>query len=140
MKTLLGLVVGLSLVGCGGDDGVGSGGDSLPKRGEMASDPTIVAATASCSEGIFIPDQPPRTPTLSVRVAASDPAGQENLGNCIGETASSTDQDDFGSGSAGSCSLSFSVACTVGQSYVVDLTVSNATGGVTTASVKVRPD
>ena len=120
---------------------MGSGDDSLPKRGEMTNDPTIVAATASCvRDEISLPDQPPGTPNLLVRVAASDPAGQENLGACIGETASSTDQGSFGSGSAGSCYLDFEVACTVGKTYVVDLTVSNATGGVTTASVSVLAD
>lgn len=136
MKALLGLVLGLSLVGCGSDGGE----DSLPKRGEMAADPTIVAATASCNEEISIPGQPPGTPNLQVRVTASDPAGQDNLGNCIGETGASSDQGSFGSGSAGSCFLEFSVACTVGKSYVVDLTVSNAKGGVTTASVSVVAD
>lgn len=55
------------------------------------------------------------TPNLSVRVTASDPAGQDNLGNCIGESGAS-------------------------KTYVVDLTVSNETGGVTTASVSVVAD
>lgn len=140
MKALLGLALGLSLVACGGDSGGGSGDDSLPKRGEMAADPTIVAATASCNEEISIPGQPPGTPHLSVRVTASDPAGQENLGNCVGESGASSDQDSFGSGSSGSCFLSFTVPCTVGKSYVVDLTVSNAMGGVTTASVSLVAD
>nr|MBA3453379.1 hypothetical protein [Deltaproteobacteria bacterium] len=107
---------------------------------ELTSDPTIVAATASCNGEIVLPDQPPGTPHLSVRVAATDAQGQENLGNCIGETSASSDQGSFGSGSSGSCYLDFSVACTVGKTYVVDLTVSNETGGVTTASVTVRAD
>ena len=140
MKAALGLVLGLALVGCS-DGGEGSGDDALPKRGENTSDPTIVAATATCSDGeISIPGQPPATPNLAVRVAASDAAGQENLGNCIGETSTSSDQGSFGSGSAGTCYLEFSLACTVGKTYVVDLTVSNARGGVTTASVSVRAD
>lgn len=140
MKALLGLVVGLSLIGCGGDGGEGSGEDSLPKRGEKAADPTIVAATASCNGEISLPDQPPGTMHLSVRVTASDPAGQDNLGNCIGESGTSSDDGSFGSGSSGSCFLSFTTPCTVGKAYVVDLTVSNAMGGVTTASVSVVAD
>jgi hypothetical protein len=140
MKALVGLVLGLALVGCGEDGGAGSGNDTLPKRGEMAADPTIVAATASCNGEIVLPGQPPGTPNLSVRVTASDPAGQDNLGNCIGETGASSDQGSFGSGSAGSCFLDFTVACKVGTSYVVDLTVSNAMGGVTTASVSLLAD
>ena len=138
MKAALGLVLGLALVGCS-DGGEGSGEDSLPKRGEKTTDPTIVAATATCTSE----DGAPGTPLVSrlaVRVAATDAGGQENLGNCIGETSASTDQGTFGSGSAGTCYLEFATACTKLSPYVVDVTVSNSTGGVTTASVTVRPD
>jgi hypothetical protein len=139
MKAALGLVLGLALVGCS-DGGEGSGEDSLPKRGENTTDPTIVAATANCeSDGDGAPGIP-AVVNLAVRVTATDAAGQENLGNCVGATAASTDDGSFGSGSAGTCYLRFSIACTKQTPYVVDLTVSNATGGVTTASVTVRPD
>lgn len=141
MKAALGLgfVLGLALVGCS-DGGEGSGADSLPKRGELTSDPTIVAATASCDSDDGGPGGTPLVKHLSVRVAATDAAGQENLGNCVGATAASTDDSSFGSGSSGTCYLSFSTVCTAQTAYVVDLTVSNARGGVTTASITVRPD
>ena len=143
MKAALGLVLGLALVGCS-DGGEGSGEDSLPKRGDLTTDPTIVAATARCESddgggGGGGGGGVPAVTKLAVTVAATDTAGQNNLGNCIGVTTASTD-DGGGFSEGGSCYLRFSIPCTKQTPYVVDLTVSNATGGVTTASVTVRPD
>lgn len=122
------------------DGGAGSGDDTLPKRGELATDPTIVSAVASCGCGgeICTPDS--ANTHVRVRVAASDPMGVSNLGNCAGTLAGITDQDSYGDGSAGSdCYLYFQTptACAAGQVHTVALTVSNDMGGVTTASVKV---
>ncbi len=135
------LVVAL-LGACASDDngGAGSGEDTLPKRGELATDPTIVSAVASCSCSGEICDGTPGAETshVRVRVAASDPMGVGNLGNCAGTLSGITDQDSYGDGSAGSdCYLYFQTTCMAGQVHTVALTVSNDTGGVTTASVKV---
>lgn len=124
---------------CASDDngGAGSGEDTLPKRGELASDPTIVSAVASCSCGGEICDGTPgsEASNVRVRVAASDPMGVSNLGNCAGTLEGITDQDSYGDGS--DCNLYFQTPCMAGQVHTVALTVSNDTGGVTTASVKV---
>ncbi len=138
------LVVFALLGACASDDsgGSGSGDDTLPKRGELATDPTIVSAAANCGCGGEICDGTPGSANthVRVRVAASDPMGVSNLGNCAGTLSGITDQDSYGDGSAGSdCYLYFQTptACAAGQVHTVALTVSNDTGGVTTASVKV---
>jgi hypothetical protein len=50
-----------------------------------------------------------------------------------------SERDSAGSGSGSACFLVFEHACIAGSAYVVDITVSNNTAGVTTASVEVRP-
>jgi hypothetical protein len=135
-------LVVLALVGgCASDDsgGAGDGDDTLPKRGELTTDPTIVSAVASCSCGGEICSGGDTTNAyVRVRVAASDPAGVENLGTCAGTLAGITDDDSYGGGSAGNdCYLYFKTTCAANGVHTVALTVANATGGVTTASVKV---
>ncbi|HEY5926365.1 MAG TPA: hypothetical protein VIV11_31985 [Kofleriaceae bacterium] len=138
------VVIALTLAACASDDGgAGSGDDSLPKRGELSSDPTIVSAVANCSCGGEICSGGETNTHIRVRVAATDPAGLPNLGNCSGTVNGASDQDSYGGGSAGSdCYLYFQTACTPSQAFTIGLTVSNDMGGVTTASVKltVSPD
>jgi hypothetical protein len=136
------LVVLAVLGGCASDDngGAGGGDDTLPKRGEMTSDPTIVSAVATCSCGADGDCQvgSPANAYVQIRVASSDPMGVANLGSCSGTLAGISDQDSYGDGSAGSdCYLYFKTTCTAGQAHTVGLTVANDTGGVTTASVKI---
>lgn len=130
------VVIGLALSACASDDGgggAGAGNDTLPKRGEVSTDPTIVSATAYCSTG---GDGGSASDSyIEVKVAGSDPMGQPNLGTCAATIDSVTDQDSFGSSS--SCYLYIKSACQVGQVHTVGLTISNDTGGVTTASVKL---
>lgn len=133
--------LGLALAACASDEGgggVGNGGDTLPKRGEMATDPTIVSATARCScGGEVCSGGDPQNGYVSVRVDGTDPKGQGNLATCAGTLAAVSDQGTYGEGNA--CSLYFKVAtpCAVGSSVTVGLTVANDSGGVTTASVKL---
>jgi hypothetical protein len=138
-KSLLVFSLGMALFSCSSDGG--GGDDTLPKRGEMASDPTIVSAIASCSTcggEICVPNETEAATYLVIRVASSDPAGVENLGTCSGTVNGITDQDEYGGGSAGSdCYLYFKSACAAGDVFTADLTVSNLMAGVTTASVKV---
>lgn len=125
------MILGLALAACADDGGVeGNGGDSLPKRGEMVTDPTIVSATARCTTGEGVGSGP----TVEVHVAASDPAGKDNLGTCAGTTGAISDQDTFGESG---CYVYLPQACVAGEVKVVGLTVSNDKGGVTTASVKL---
>jgi hypothetical protein len=139
MKTTL-LVLGLGLGGLlgacaddGGSGGAGSGNDTLPKRGERTTDPTIVSATARCScGGEVCTGSDPQNAYIHVSVAGSDPSG--HLGTCAGTLDAVMDQ---GSYDGGSCGLYFKTACTVGKPVTVGLTVANETGGVTTASVKL---
>jgi hypothetical protein len=130
-----------TLGGCTGDDdgGGGGGGDTLPKRGERATDPTIVSAAASCAAcgGTICTGSDPANSHVRVRVDASDPMGAANLGTCAGTLAGIMDQGAHGDGGGSSCYLHFKLACMPGQVHTVALTVSNATGGVTTASVKL---
>lgn len=129
---VLGLAGGL--LACS-SDGAGSGEDTLPKRGEMATDPTIVSAVARCSCGGLVCDVgSPQTSHISVRVNASDPMGS-NLMSCAGMIGAASDQGGF----AGDCRLEIMAPapCALGQTHTVDLTVANATGGVTTASVNL---
>ncbi len=126
---------------CASDDGGGGDGeDTLPKRGEMASDPTIVSATARCAScgGEICTGSDPANSHVRVRVDASDPMGAGNLGTCAGTLGTISDQGTYSDGGgAGSCTMWFKTACTPGGSVTVDLTVSNDKGGITTASVKL---
>jgi hypothetical protein len=115
------LVIVAVIVGCGGDD-TGGGNDTLPKRGAAASDPTIVSATAECNGG------------TDVRISASDPMGEANLGTCSVTIGGGTEQNTF---SAGVCTVSIGESGCVPGPTVVAITVSNKTAGVTTASVTV---
>jgi hypothetical protein len=137
--TLLALGLGMVLVACADDGGggAGSGNDTLPKRGELASDPTIVSATARCScGGEICSGGDPGTSHVRVRVDGSDPEGVMNLGTCAGTLGEVTDQ---GSYTSNVCTLYFKTPspCAAGGVHTVGITVSNDTGGVTTASVKL---
>ena len=112
-----------------------SGSDMLPKRGERSTDPTIVSATAHCGGEVGTPGQLPDPNTVTVKIAGSDPMGGANLGTCAGMIDSATDQGTFDS--SGNCYAEIRYACTAGMTKVFDLTVSNRTGGVTTASVSI---
>jgi hypothetical protein len=122
------VVLGLSLAACAGDGG-GDGNDALPKRGERTGDPTIVSATASCGLG-----GSGSTPTFFVKIDATDPMGKMNLGTCSATYAGTTDQGSFGEFG---CNLQVAHVCQAGDTAVVDMVVSNDTGGVTTASVRL---
>ena len=98
----------------------------LPKRGERSTDPTIVSASASCEGGSHA------TLDVAVRVAASDPGGVANLGTCAATIAGATTEEAFGEGS---CVAYVGRPCTPGQVFVIELLVSNDTGGFTDASV-----
>ena len=143
MRSLLVLCLGLAAAACASDDGGGGGGgtgeDTLPKRGELASDPTIVSAAARCSSCGFTDclGSDPMNSHVRVRIDASDPMGASNLGSCAGTLGSITDQDTYGDGNSGGCAVYFQTPCTPGGSITVGLTVANDTGGVTTASVKL---
>ena len=102
------------------------GNDVLPKRGERATDPTILSARATC-EG---------TIGTHVTVEATDPGGVANLGTCSISLGGATLEDTF---DTGGCYLYFEHDCSAGAATVIDLTVSNDTGGFTTASVSVVP-
>ena len=121
-KWLCGLVL---LAACtGGREGEGD--DMLPKRGERATDPTIVSATVQCeaSTGTLL--------EVGVRVSASDPGGLSNLSTCTGTIAGVDGDATFGEGG---CRAHVKRPCTVGQAFVVDVLVANKTGGFTQASV-----
>lgn len=136
MKPFLVTFLVLAASACASDGVAGGGGDgddTLPKRGEMASDPTIVSATADC----HVANGPTSPAAVEVNVDASDPMGQANLGSCAAVIGDETDQGGFGEGD--SCYLYFqNMMCTAGETILVDLTVSNQTGGVTTASVRLK--
>jgi hypothetical protein len=125
MRSFAKVVVALTLVACGGDDGGSDPGtDTFPKTGDEPGDPTIVSAAATCElEG--------NMPFIVVNVEALDPMGAANLGDCSGKIGSVSQQGSF----SGGCSLSFEQSCTIGQSVIVELTVGNKSGGETTASV-----
>jgi hypothetical protein len=122
------LFLSLSVVGCT-DDSKGSALDTLPKRGERATDPTIVSAVATCTGELMFKG-------LVVLIDASDPASA-NLGTCAATSDVTTAQGTFTT--SGRCEVDLVRECVVGTDYVVDLTISNKTGGVTTATIKVRP-
>jgi hypothetical protein len=121
--------VALTLAGCA-SNGSASGEDVLPKRGERATDPTIVAATAHC-----YPAADGQPAYLDVVIDASDPAGRANLGTCAATVDGMSDRDSFGDSE--SCYCHVVTPCSAGQTFTVDMTVSNSTGGITTASVGV---
>ena len=125
MTKWLCVVVLLSACVGGRDD---EGNDVLPKRGERATDPTIVSSTASC--------QPNAATTLdvAVRTMASDPGGITNLGTCATTIAGVTGEMTF---SEGICNTVVKQPCMHGETFVVDVLVSNETGGFTRASVSL---
>jgi hypothetical protein len=132
--------VGLALTACGSDDNgpAGDGKDTLPKRGELSGDPTIVSATAQCSWGNDDVPAPGDLPKyIELKVAGSDPAGQPNLGTCSVTMNSVSDQDSFGTSSNCYMYLNKGSTCNAGEVATFGITVSNDTGGVTTASVKL---
>lgn len=138
--TILMVCLGWALAGCADDGGggAGSGNDTLPKRGQVASDPTIVSATAQCScGGNTCPGGDPRTSHVRVIVFGSDMAGASNLGSCAGTLLDVMAQGGYNGAAA--CALYFKTPspCAVGSSHAVGITLSNDTGGVTTASVKL---
>jgi len=124
------MIFGIAAAACGGSD---EADDTLPKRGERTNDPTIVSATADC----IIESGTPTS--IEIRVAATDPMGQDNLGTATVEIESKSDIDSFGSGSAGTSYNQIDFNCVKGTAYTVDITVANKTGGVTTASVSITP-
>lgn len=116
------LLIGiLALAACSSDN---SGGDTLPKRGDRDTDPTIVSASARCDSAT----------SIKIQIGASDPKGLANLGTCAATIGSATQQDTF---LEGSCYLYFSMQCAGGLQLDTSITVGNATGGVTTASVQL---
>lgn len=133
-KLLTALLLATMVAACASDDGgAGDGDDALPKRGALATDPTIVSATIDCqaAEGPTVPQ------ALSLHVDASDPAGRGHLASCALTVGAMSGQDNF-SETGSSCYVYFSgMACTPGATYTVGIVVSNDTGGVTTASVNV---
>jgi hypothetical protein len=134
-KTLAALLLAMMATACTGDESpAGAGDDILPMRGERTGDPTIVSAVASCAGRIVLPDSPPTTPpNLEIEIDGSDPMGESKLGHCAVTIGSVTNQDSFYDGS---CDVAFlSIPCEHGKSHVVGITISNETGGVTTASV-----
>jgi len=129
------LVVCALALGCGSDGNGGDGDDSLPKRGERDTDPTIVSATMDC----IIDGTGTALTVAEIRVAASDPMGMANLGTATVTLEGMTDVDSgFSSGSANTSYHEFTFNCARGTTYTVDIIVSNNTGGVTTASTKIR--
>jgi hypothetical protein len=127
MRTMQLLVLGLGVAtACGG--GADSSLDTLPKRGERATDPTIVSASAGCTGELMFKG-------LVVRIDASDPA-PSNLGSCAVMNGEKMGQGIFIENVR--CEVSFEQECVVDADYVVDLTVSNRTAGITVASVKLH--
>jgi hypothetical protein len=118
--------IGLSLVACSDS---GDGLDTLPKRGERTTDPTIVSAAAGCSGELMFKG-------LVVRIDATD-STPSNLGTCAAAFEGATAMGTFVE-TTSRCLAQLVRDCVVGTDYVVDLTISNKTGGVTTASVKLR--
>jgi hypothetical protein len=121
-------VLGLIFVAACGSSGSESSLDTLPKRGERSTDPTIVSATAGCSGDLMFKG-------LVIQIDASDPTPM-NLGSCAGMSGAGMKQGIFLS--SGRCILEFEQECVVGTDYVVDLTISNKTAGITVASVKLH--
>ncbi len=139
MNRMCMILLGVTLAACSSDAGGNDGADTLPKRGEVATDPTIVSATARCAScgGEICDGNSPPNSYVGVKVASSDPKGATNLGTCAGTLGNNSDQDTYGDGRNSGCELFFKLPCAPLQVHVVDLTVSNKTGGVTSASVKL---
>jgi hypothetical protein len=99
--------------------------DSLPKRGDLVSDPTIldVKAYADTDERV-------------IGISASDPGGSGNLAGCQ-ITANGVER--VGTFSHALCYVRGPGpdAWQIGRSYVIDVLVSNGTGGFTMATVRV---
>jgi hypothetical protein len=130
MRAAIWAVLGVALAACGSGTGKDTDADdTLPKRGELSTDPTIVAATALCEGELMFKG-------LTVIISASDPMGAANLGACAATNEDTTHQSIF---EGSRCVVDLTPTCVVGTEYAVDITVSNLTAGVTTASVKVRP-
>ena len=124
----------LMVAACGSSGS--SGSDTLPKRGERSTDPTIVSATAHCGGQFGTPNTPPDPNTTTVEISGTDPMGGSNLGTCAGMLDAATNQATFNT--SGNCYVEIQYACTSGMTKVFDLTVSNKSGGVTSASVTLK--
>jgi hypothetical protein len=131
MRTMRLVAFGVCTLAACSSSGGGTNGDLdvLPKRGERASDPTIVSATAGCSGDLMFKG-------LVIQIDASDPA-PSNLGSCAAMFGMTMGQGQF-SGGGGRCIVELGPDCTVGTDYVVDLTIGNKTAGVTVATVKLH--
>lgn len=110
------------------DSGPVPGSDTLPKAGPTASAPTIVSAEAFC----LIP-----TNNLGIRITGADSAGVANLETCAATIDNVTASDTFAAN--GTCVAQFRTTCMRGA-FVADLTVTNKTAGVTTASITLAPN
>lgn len=130
MNIALRVGLGIVLAACSDDDGGQIGEDTLPKRGELSTDPTIVAATADCEGDLGFKG-------LVITVSASDPMGQENLSTCAGTVDDTTGQSSFAGRAF--CPVQLMPMCEIGTDYDVVLTVANKTGGVTTAIISLHP-
>jgi hypothetical protein len=132
MKLTSVCVMCLGLAACSTDDGdsAGSGEDVLPMRGEMATDPTIVSATAN---------RPSGSSYAWLRVAASDPKGTSNLATCAFIIDGVTHQGYFSDGYE-QCTADLDEPWPTGTVNTVKVIVSNATGGFTSASISLMMD
>ena len=130
------VISGLTLLGCADDGRVeGVGQDTLPKRGETQADPTILSATSHCSSGLGT------YRAVGVTISASDLRGNPNLGTCEGSLAGVSAAGEFGQNATCYVEIELpNTECIDGRAdFVVDLVVSNESGGFTTASLRVRP-
>lgn len=124
MKNLvLGVAVMLGACADSGDSGFG---DSLPKRGDRSSDPTIVSAIADC-------DVYSSYSSLSIEILASDPSGE--LGPCSGTVGGIFQQETFGDDN--SCWLHFRMPCSTMQEATFELMVANDHAGLTEATITI---
>ncbi len=112
------------------DGGTTPGRDALPKRGERATDPTVITITATCWLSVS-------PPPVVIEILGSDPMGDLNLGTCQVTLDGRVEDGQFGDASDdATCAASFATnGCAGGASHVVDVLVSNKTGGFTQASV-----
>ncbi len=144
---LIAIAMGCGFAACTSDSGgAGNGGDTLPKRGQLASDPTIVSATARCSPvqgggggggGTGGGGTSTTSTGFDLEIAGSDPQGAANLGTCAATLGTVSDQQTFATSGTCYLYLDTNTACTAGTTVTVGLTVGNKTAGVTTASVKL---
>jgi len=133
MRAATTVIFGLGLLGCAVDEREGGGKDTLPKRGVVATDPTIIAATATCGASSSGFD------SVGISVTASDMGGNTNLGTCQVKIAGASEVGEFNS-SNGTCYAIFeNTACNASSSFIVDLVIANESGGFTTASLTIRP-